>query len=615
MRRFAGSHPDSADENMADQEEMMQAQIRAARAVLAVLIAALASAVTVVTVAQVATTIPAAASFGGYWTPLYSENFADPTVLEVGGSYVAYATQSGQESVPTATSSDGVNWTAGPNAMPSVPSWATAGFTWGPSVAQDAAGQYVMFFAALDTATNLECIGRATAPSPSGPFVDAESVPDICQGSLGGSIDPDIFTDTDGQSSLIWKSNGNAAGQPTHLWSQPMDADLALTGTPTMLLSDDETWQHGVVEGPAMVRANGAYYLFYSGGYFRTSDYGIGYAICAGPSGPCTDQPGPILDSQPGEQGPGGPSFFTENGQLEMAFAAWANAVGIRNGGERAMYVAAVSFGEGSVPILTPANMVPYEKGYWLAASDGGIFSFGNAPFFGSMGGQPLDQPLDQPIVGIAATADDEGYWEVAADGGIFSFGDASFFGSMGGRPLNAPIVGMTVDPATGGYWEVASDGGIFSFGNAPFFGSMGGHSLNQPIVGMAATPDGGGYWEVAADGGIFSFGDASFLGSMGGRPLNAPIVGMAVDPATGGYWEVAADGGLFSFGNVAFYGSMGGLPLDQPIVGMAATPDGRGYWEVASDGGIFSFGEAEFWGSTGGFTLDAPIVAMANAN
>ncbi|MGH9103421.1 MAG: protease pro-enzyme activation domain-containing protein [Acidimicrobiales bacterium] len=38
------------------------------------------------------------------------------------------------------------------------------------------------------------------------------------------------------------------------------------------------------------------------------------------------------------------------------------------------------------------------------------------------------------------------GYWEVASDGGIFSFGDASFYGSMGGRPLDKPIVGMAVN-------------------------------------------------------------------------------------------------------------------------------------------------------------------------
>jgi len=43
----------------------------------------------------------------------------------------------------------------------------------------------------------------------------------------------------------------------------------------------------------------------------------------------------------------------------------------------------------------------------------------------------------------MAATSDDHGYWLVAADGGIFSFGDAAFYGSTGSLRLNRPIVGM----------------------------------------------------------------------------------------------------------------------------------------------------------------------------
>ena len=146
--------------------------------------------------------------------------------------------------------------------------------------------------------------------------------------------------------------------------------------------------------------------------------------------------------------------------------------------------------------------------GYWEVASDGGIFSYGGAQFYGSTG----SLHLNAPIVGMAATPDDAGYWLLASDGGIFAFGDAVFYGSTGGTHLNAPIVGMTPTPDGGGYWLVASDGGIFSYGDAGFYGSTGGLRLDKPIVGMAPTVDGNGYWLVASDGGIFAFGDAELL-------------------------------------------------------------------------------------------------------
>ena len=60
----------------------------------------------------------------------------------------------------------------------------------------------------------------------------------------------------------------------------------------------------------------------------------------------------------------------------------------------------------------------------------------------------------------------------MASDGGIFSFGDAQFYGSTGDIHLNQPIVGMAATPDGGGYWLVASDGGIFAYGDAAFSGS-----------------------------------------------------------------------------------------------------------------------------------------------
>jgi hypothetical protein len=249
-----------------------------------------------------------------------------------------------------------------------------------------------------------------------------------------------------------------------------------------------------------------------------------------------------------------------------------------------------------NAPIVGMAP-TPDGQGYWMVGSDGGIFTFGDAGFFGSEGGMHLNKP----IVGMAPTADGKGYWLVASDGGIFTFGDAGFFGSEGGMHLNQPIVGMAATHSGGGYWLVASDGGIFTFGDGNFYGSQGGMPLNKPIVGMAATPGGGGYWLVASDGGIFTFGDGNFHGSQGGMPLNKPIVGMAATHSGGGYWLVASDGGIFSFGDAGFHGSEGGMPLAQPIVGTAATSGSNGYWLGAADGGIFTFGDAGFFGSVPG--------------
>ena len=93
----------------------------------------------------------------------------------------------------------------------------------------------------------------------------------------------------------------------------------------------------------------------------------------------------------------------------------------------------------------------------------------------------------------MAATPDGKGYWLVAADGGVFSFGNAPYWGSDRQIVLNAPVVGMAATPDGKGYWLVAADGGVFSFGDATYWGSEGRVALNRPVVGMAATPDGGG--------------------------------------------------------------------------------------------------------------------------
>ena len=212
----------------------------------------------------------------------------------------------------------------------------------------------------------------------------------------------------------------------------------------------------------------------------------------------------------------------------------------------------------------------------------------------------------------MAPTASGDGYWLVASDGGIFAFGDAAFHGSTGAIKLNQPIVGMAPTPTGDGYWLVASDGGIFAFGDAAFHGSTGAVKLNQPIVGMAPTPTGDGYWLVASDGGIFAFGDAAFYGSAPGQKVTGKVVAVQPTPSGRGYWQTLSDGRVLAFGDAGDFGSA--TALNRPVVDMASTPSGGGYWLTASDGGIFAFGDAGFYGSTGAVRLNQPIVGLAPA-
>ena len=44
----------------------------------------------------------------------------------------------------------------------------------------------------------------------------------------------------------------------------------------------------------------------------------------------------------------------------------------------------------------------------------------------------------------MMSTFDGAGYWLTASDGGIFGYGDTGFYGSAGSLHLNAPVVSGT---------------------------------------------------------------------------------------------------------------------------------------------------------------------------
>jgi cell wall-associated NlpC family hydrolase len=228
--------------------------------------------------------------------------------------------------------------------------------------------------------------------------------------------------------------------------------------------------------------------------------------------------------------------------------------------------------------VTTPASAAtaaPTAAKAGVVESDGSLYT--------TSGSWPAIAHLAQPTVTWAGHPGG-GAWEAAADGGVFSRGSAPFYGSTGGRRLAEPIVGMASTPSGHGYWMVAADGGVFSYGDAHFYGSTGGRQLARPIVAVAPTPTGHGYWLVASDGGVFSYGDAHFYGSTGSTRLAQPIVGMASAPTGRGYWLAAADGGVFAFGAAGYAGST-------PAAGTTEiAADSDGYDEVQSDGVVSEF-------------------------
>jgi hypothetical protein len=92
-------------------------------------------------------------------------------------------------------------------------------------------------------------------------------------------------------------------------------------------------------------------------------------------------------------------------------------------------------------------------------------------------------------VTGIAATPDGGGYWLAGSDGGVFNYGDAGFYGSVPGQGIvgQPPVVGISRTPSGAGYWLVGSNGAVYTYGDAAFLGSPDGTRLNAPVSGIAS--------------------------------------------------------------------------------------------------------------------------------
>jgi hypothetical protein len=265
-----------------------------------------------------------------------------------------------------------------------------------------------------------------------------------------------------------------------------------------------------------------------------------------------------------------------------------------------------------------PPSPPPPAHGYWLVGSDGGIFTFGSAQFYGSTG----SLHLQRPVVGIVPTADRGGYWLDASDGGVFAYGDTQYYGSIPGvglhpagsglpNSLDAPIVGMVPSIDDDGYFMVASDGGVFAFGDAHFAGSCPGiGGCSGSAVAVMPDRSGNGYWLVTSTGNIYTFGDAPYFGAPGHGNVTAAVA----TPDGRGYWVLLSDGEIFAYGDAAGAGAPGSANFNafDPASAIFATSDGAGYWVASAGGTVFNFGDAPNDGDMAGTHLNGSIIAAS---
>lgn len=295
--------------------------------------------------------------------PIFPGDFADPYLLAEPQALFIYATNTTTANVPVTRILVGDVFDGDylGDALPTLPSWTAKGFQWAPSVWARPDGRFVLYYSTPAPPTGpsqprKQCISRAVANAPQGPFTDDSSSPMICPLDQGGAIDPSPIVDH-GRLYLLWKVDGNSEGLPTAIMSQPMSADgMSTDGPASTLITNDQPWEGAVVEGPSMVAVGGRHELFYSANNWDSTDYAVGIALCTTVTGPCTK---PLdhawMVSRQSYTGPGGQEFFDNPGGVWMVHHGFLPGQAGTPGGQRRLYLDLLDY-RGADPIPTLAG-------------------------------------------------------------------------------------------------------------------------------------------------------------------------------------------------------------------------------------------------------------------
>jgi arabinan endo-1,5-alpha-L-arabinosidase len=246
-----------------------------------------------------------------YSNPVYSGYLADPFVLRHGRHYYAYGTGEVTERdgrrFPILQSDDLGDWhyLGGALTVPKQPKLFTA--YWAPEVAERNGRFFMYYSAGIDGRDETHRLRVAVAGRPEGPFEDAGQLG--IAGALADAfcIDASPFRDLRGRWYLFFATDFlHDTRVGTGIAAVALADDMISTeGHPATVLRASADWQiyernrllYGrvwdawhTVEGPFVWNHDGLYYCFYSGGNWRSSAYGVGYAVAEAPLGPYQDR-------------------------------------------------------------------------------------------------------------------------------------------------------------------------------------------------------------------------------------------------------------------------------------------------------------------------------------
>jgi arabinan endo-1,5-alpha-L-arabinosidase len=258
--------------------------------------------------------------------PVIRANCADPAILAAGDRFYVVCTSNDNQTAdkfPLRRSSDLVAWEEAGFLFPRGrwPEWARRDF-WAPEIHR-VGERWLAYFTARDT-TGILCLGVASADRVEGPWTDLGRP--FLRDERVGLIDAHLFQDEDGRRYLYWKVDGNGLTppEPSVLYGQEVAPDgLTLVGERVTIMTNDRSWEGEVVEGPWVVRRQGACFLFYAGNTFNSDRYATGVARAAAPLGPFEKHPEPILRSNARWSGPGHGSVLRLGDEDLFVYHAW----------------------------------------------------------------------------------------------------------------------------------------------------------------------------------------------------------------------------------------------------------------------------------------------------